>query len=152
MSALASWFGSGAGIIAVVAGMLILANLGKLPGKFAHSWVKRFVIILMYAGGSAIAVTRLGQYAHSLLMWAAGLFGGVSYGPAHAAIVIGAMFLIVGTVVGLIWAPDEAVAMVAIAVPLVLGLVAGGVIHQIYVATTIPAQGLADALNTWLAG
>lgn len=152
MSALAGWLGSGAGFVAVAAGFLILAHLGRLPLPAAHPWIRRGVIVLMYAGGSAIAVTRLGQYARTALLWIAGLFGGVSYGPAHVAIVVGSLFLIAGTLTGLMFAPDEAVATVAIAVPLVLSLVAGGVIHQLYVATTVPAQGFAGALNSWLAG
>jgi len=151
VSVLASLAGSGAGLIAIAVAILVDRHYRNLPGS-AHSWIERAMIILMYAGGSAIAVTQAGQWVRDAALWAAGLFGGVGSGLAHVALVISALFMLLALVVALIWAPTSVTATTAALMPLILSLAGGGFLHEIYVTTSAPAQALASSLASWIGG
>ena len=143
--------GSGAGIIAIAVGFLLLQHMSHAP-QFTHPWLRRGVIILMYAGGASLAVTYIGQETLRLIELVAGWFGGLDYGLIRTVLVIALLFLLVGTVVGLIWSPDPGTAMVAIILPVLLALPLGGFLHEVYVAFDGPALALAAGLNHILAG
>jgi hypothetical protein len=151
MNWLTSLVGSGFGVIAIAFGFLLLRYHDRAPG-ITHSWLRRVVIAIMYGGGAALAATGVGRWVDSEIVTVAGWFGGLSSGLIHSLIVVAIMFLLAGTVIGLVWEPDGATAMVAICLPLILSLPIGGVIHQIYLTLNAPAVGLADSLNHWLAG
>ena len=152
MSTLANLAGSGAGIVTIgVAFLLAIFVLPRLP-QFLHGWGERFVIVLMYAGGSAIAVTTLGYWTDWLISHAADLLGGLNAPIPRAALILTCLFLLLGVLVSLIWEPNAATGIVAAFLPLLLGLVAGGVIADIHAVTVIPGQALASALNSWIGG
>lgn len=151
MSVLAGLIGSGAGIVVIALAVLIGKHYQHLP-RMTHDWVARGVIVLMYAGGSAIAVTQVGSWADTAVTFAAGWLGGLNAGIPRTALIVTAMFLIASMAVSVIFAPSPATGALAAAMPLILSLVAGGVLHQFYVATTGPAQVLAASLNAWLGG
>ncbi|MGO8961558.1 MAG: hypothetical protein ACLQFR_29930 [Streptosporangiaceae bacterium] len=143
--------GSGAGVIAIAAGLLILRYLSRAP-QIVHPWLHRFVIVLMYAGGAALAVTTIGSLADKGVVLLAGWFGGLNYGLVHAILVIAVMVLLAGTVMALIWDPDAPAAIVAVFLPVLLALPFGGLIHQVYATLNAPALSLAAGLNHLLAG
>ncbi len=151
MSWLTNLIGSGAGLIVIAFGMVVLKYMGHLPSA-THPWIHRGIIVLMFAGGAALAVTAIGGYVDGAIRWIAGLAGGVDYGIPHVAIVVALLFLIAGTIVGIIFAPDAGTAMVAILLPILLALPAGGIIHSLYLAVDAPAIHLASSLNAILAG
>lgn len=151
MSVIASLVGSGAGIVIIGVAFAAMAHLQHLP-QMVHPWMRRLLIVAMYAGGSALAVTELGTLARSAVNWVAGFFGGLGAGGPRAAVIITCVLLLLATAVALIWVPNEGTALLAAALPFLLSLVAGGFIHQVYVGTTFPAQHLADAFSAWLGG
>lgn len=151
MGTLASLVGSGAGIIIIGATFIAMMHLGRLPGA-AQNILRRLFILAMYAGGSALAVTEAGSLWTTIATHLGGLFGGLGAGVPRTIIVLTAVLLLAGTVVGLIWAPNDAVIMTAAFLPAVLMLVPGGFLHEVYAATTVPAQQMADAFNAWIAG
>lgn len=151
MAFIASLIGSGAGVIIIGAAFIAMMHIGRLPAV-VQSVLRRVLIIAMFAGGSALAVTELGVLWYKTSAAVAGLFGGLNAGIPRSVIVLVSVLLLLGTVVGLIWAPNEAVALVASLVPAVLMLVPGGALHQIYVATTAPAQAMAAQFSLWIAG
>jgi hypothetical protein len=139
------------GAVAVAVAILLLRHADKFPAK-AHPWARRFAIIIMWAAGAVFAATGLESVLVRVIVAVTGFIGGQYQPIIHAGIIIGALFLVVGTLAALIWDPDDAAAFTAIAVPLVLGLVAGGALHGLYAATVEPGQQLASAINSWLAG
>jgi hypothetical protein len=151
VSFLTNLAGSGAGIIAIAAGLLILQHHARTP-QIAHPWLRRFAIVLMYAGGAALAVTSLGHLADDAITKVAGYFGGLGYGLAHDAIVIGILVLLAGAVLGLISDADSSTAMVAAFLPILLALPLGGFIHEVYGVLNGPALDLASTVNHFLAG
>jgi hypothetical protein len=151
MSFLASLLGSGVGAVTIAVAVLLERHYRHLPGQ-AHPWAERLMIILMYAGGSAIAVTDAGQWADKGITWAAGLLGGLDSGIPRAALIIACMFTLAALVVALVFAPSSRSAYLAAGMPVILALVAGGFLHQVYLTTTAPAQHLASALTSWLGG
>ena len=151
MNVLASLAGSGAGIIAIAVAILVDRHYRNLPGVL-HSWIERAMILLMYAGGSAIAVTQLGQWVRDAASWVTGLFGGTGSGLAHIALVISALFMLLALIVAIIWAPTGVTAMTAALMPLILSLVGGGFLYEFYATTSAPAQALASSLASWIGG
>lgn len=152
MSALAGILGSGAGI--VVIGVAVVVSMFLLPHspQFLRPWVERGIVVLMFAGGSAIAVTTLGTWTTWIISHVADVLGGLDAAIPRAALILVCLFLMGGVLVSLIWAPNAATGMVAAFLPVILGLVAGGFIHDIYTTTVIPAQAFASSLNTWIGG
>jgi hypothetical protein len=151
MSTLAGLVGSGAGVVTIALAMILGMHLGHVP-QFLRKWAERFLIILMYVGGSAIAVTTLGSWGDWIINRIADVFGGIGAGIPHAALIITCMFLVAAVAVAIIWVPSMSTGMVAAVLPLILGLVAGGFLHAIYIATAIPAQAFATSLNAWIGG
>jgi hypothetical protein len=139
------------GIVAVAVAVLLMRHLGHAPGK-AHPWIRRFNIVLMWAAGTVFAATGLEGVLSRVVGDITGFVGGQYQPIINVAIIIAALFLVAGTLVALVWAPEDSAAFTALAVPLVLGLVAGGVLHGIYAATVAPGEQLAAAVNAWLAG
>ncbi len=151
MSTLASLIGSGAGVVAIVVALIIGKLLRYFPG-FLREWVERGVIVLMYAGGSAVAVTELGSWARWLIEHVADIDGGLGGAIPQTALVIVSLVLIVAVIVSLVWEPNAGTGVTAAVLPLILGLVTGGFIHQLYVATVTPGQDLASALTRLIGG
>ncbi len=151
MTIIAAIASSVIGIITIAVAMVISKHMSHLP-SMTHPWLGRLNIILMYCGGSVLAAAGLGSVAARAVGWATTTVGGQYAGLINAAVVILALFMLAGTVVALIWAPSPSAALTAIVVPIVLAMVAGGFIHQVYVATTIPGQALAASVSAWLAG
>ena len=149
MSAATNLLGSGAGVVTIVVGWLLMRHMEHAP-TFSHPWLRRLIIVLMYAGGAALAVTSLGSLADSAIVWVAHFGGGIGYGLVHTLVVVAILVFLVGTVVSLIWSPDEATALAAIALPILLALPLGGVLHQVYTALDGPALSLATSINSWL--
>lgn len=152
MSTIAGLVGSGAGVVALGVAVLLAAFVvPRLPG-FLRSWGERGIIVLMYAGGSAIAVTTLGTWSGWLVSHIADLLGGLGAPIPRAALILVCLFLMLGVVVSLVWEPNAATGVVAAILPLLLGLVGGGFVHHIYTVTVTPGQDLASALNSWIGG
>lgn len=151
MNWITSITGSGAGIVIIGAAFIAMMHLQHLP-QVTHPLIRRLLIVANYAGGSALAVTGLGGLGRSLAGWVAGFFGGLDYGIPRAVIILACLLLLLGTIIGLVWAPNEATALTAAFLPFLLSLVAGGMLHQVYVGTTFPAQQLAASFNAWIGG
>jgi hypothetical protein len=153
MGFLANIVGSGAGLIIIGAAFVAMANLGKLklPG-IAQSIIRRLLIIAMWAGGCTLAFTEIGILWAGIANRIASLFGGFGAGPARVAIVLASLVLLVGLIVGLALAPTDAVILAAAFIPAVLMLVPGGVLHQVFTATAVPGEALANSFNVWIAG
>ena len=151
MTTIAGLIGSGAGVVVIALALIMTGTSACLPA-FLRSWVERAIIVLMYAGGSAIAVTTLGNWSTWIVTHIADLLGGLNAGIPHTALTVVAMVLIFAVGVSLIVAPNAATGVVAAMLPLILGLVAGGVIHQVYLQTVIPGQALAAQVSSWIGG
>jgi hypothetical protein len=137
--------------VTVAVAVLLMRHADKTPQK-AHPWVGRIVIVLMWCAGAVFAASGLEGLVSD---WTADVTGwvGAQYSPLITTfIIIAALFLAVGTFVALVWAPDDQAAYTALAVPLVLGLVGGGALHELYIATVSPGQAVASAVSAWLAG
>jgi hypothetical protein len=148
----ANLVGTGAGIIVILFAWLLTRHvLDHCPG-FLREWAERLIIILMYAGGAALAATSLGDWSRWLIEHVADVFGGLNAGIPRTALVATALVLLFAVVMSLIFAPNAATGLVAACLPLVLGLVAGGVIHQIYMQTAVPAQAFASSLSALIGG
>jgi len=151
MSILPALVGSGAAIVTIAVAVILMRHLNRAPSK-AHPWLRRLAIILMYAAGSVIAASGAASFLSGMAGTAAAWAGGQWAPLITTGVVIAALVLFTGTAVAFIWAPDDHAAVTALFVPLALGLVSGGVLHELYVATTIPGQQVAAALHAWLAG
>lgn len=148
MNGVAGWAGSGAGLVIIGASWVLMRYLKHFPSA-THLILHRVVIIGMYAGGATLVLTGLGRTIVRAELWAAGLFGGVSYGTGHAAVVVAGTFLAVAVLVALIWVPDLSAAWLALILPFVLVL-SGGHLHQLL--TVFPGPALAQQVSAWLGG
>lgn len=143
--------GSGAGLIIIGVTFIASMHMGRVPAA-AQKILRRLFIVAMYAGGSALAVNGLGSLGVRIVTSVAGLFGGLSSGPARVVIILTGAFMLLGVVVALVFDPLEAFILLAAFLPFVLMLAPGGFLHQVYVATTFPAQQMADSFNAWIGG
>lgn len=154
MGGVGYWLGGGEALIAVGLGWLVLRHYSNLPSG-THPWIHRGVILLMYAAGTVLAVSTIGLWAVRTIRRFSGMVAGGT-GPGGgigwALVTVGGLALIAGLVVALIWAPNPAYAYVALAAPLVLALAAGGIVHQVYAATSAPAQQLVSQVAAWAGG
>lgn len=149
MSGIGGWAGSGAGLIMIGASWVLMRYLHHLP-KASHPVLHRLEIIGMYAGGATLVLTSaLGLWVIRAELWALGLFGGVSGGTGHAAVVIAATFLAAAVLVALVFIPDSFAAWLALALPFVLAL-SGGHLHDML--TVFPGPALAQQVSQWLGG
>lgn len=151
MGVIASLIGSGAGVIIIGVTFIASLHMGRVPAM-AQKIIKRLFIVAMFAGGSALAVNGPGAIGVRLVSAIAGLFGGLDSGPARVVIVLTGAFLLLGVTVALVFDPLETFILLAAFLPFVLMLAPGGFLHQVYVATTFPAQQLADSFNAWIGG
>lgn len=152
ISTLASSAGSGAGIVIAGVSWITMRHMGKLPSGWhstAHPVLHRLCIIGMWAGGSAIALTALGQWIIRAELWAASLFGGVGSGAGHTAAVLAGLFLAASVALALIWVPAEGAAWMALALPFVLAL-SGGHLHALL--TIFPGASFAQSVSHWIGG
>jgi hypothetical protein len=143
--------GSGAGLIIIGVTFIASVHMGRVPAM-AQKILRRLFIVAMYAGGSALAVNGLGSLGVRLVTAISGLFGGIDSGPARVVIILTGAFMLLGVTVALVFDPLEAFILLAAFLPFVLMLAPGGFLHQVYVATTFPAQQLADSFNAWIGG
>jgi len=149
MTVLGGLAGSGAGIVTLAAAWLLSRHLHHIPA--ASPWLARIATVLMFAGGSAVAVTSLGGWIVTAVATIAGLLGGLHSGVAFAVLTVTALCLMTGVVTDLIWSPGSGMITAAV-LPLVLGLTAGGVLHQIYAYAAVPAGQYAAAIASWIGG
>jgi hypothetical protein len=147
MSAIASWFGSGAGLIVLGVAWVLQRHLEHLPDK-AHPWGMRLVIVLMFMGSAAVAITEAGAWIEDLLRWAMHGLGGI--GTAIA--VVGAVLMIAKVFFGLWRRPTDAVVTIAAFLPLVLGIFVAGHLHALYEQTSTPSRSETNQISTWLKG
>jgi hypothetical protein len=143
-----------AGIILIAAVLFAMKHLSKLhlPGAI-EGIVLRLFMIAGYAGGVVLSVSLIGTLWTGLVNWIAGFFGGIGSGTIpYIIIVIAGFTLLGGFLLELIFAPNAAAVMTAVALPLVLMLVPGGILHQFYATTAAPAQALANSFSAWLGG
>lgn len=144
---IASWAGSGAGLIVIGAAWVLMFFNKHFPSGI-QPWVMRGVIVLMFMGGATVAVTVVGKWATRKIGELAGYFGG--WGAA--ALVIGALFLIGMIIFGTWKFPSPKVAYCAAVVLIVLGAFSGGFFHDLNTQSGQPArQGTAN-IKAWLTG
>jgi hypothetical protein len=146
MSFLAGLVGSGVAIIALGGAMIALGYVNHLP-KWAHSWVHRFLAVVVYGGASLLALTGAGQLWLGIVHWVEGFTGP---GAAAVAITLGSFIMILGLIVGMWKAPTAALVTAALVAPMVLMLTTSGFIHSFWLATSAPAQNVANQFVTWL--
>lgn len=151
MSTIGGWIGSGAGVVLIGLCVIISMFMHHLPA-LTHPWLKRLLIIGMYSGGAALAVTTIGGWAHQGLEWVFGLAGGTASGLGFAVLVLVATFLGLSVIVGLLFVPDFTTGIIAACLPFILGLAAGGILLHAYQVTTYPAQTAAEAIARGLGG
>ena len=152
MTTIAGLIGSGAGVVALGVAVLLGGFVAPRCPRFLRPWLERFIVVLMYAGGAAIAVTTLGSWSDWILSHAADLLGGLNAPIPQVALILTGLFLVLVVIASLIWEPNAATGIVAAFLPLLLGLVAGGFIHAIYLETVIPGRELASAVSSWVGG
>ena len=143
--------GSGAGLIIIGVTFIASMHIGRVPAP-AQKILRRLFIVAMYAGGSALAISGLGALGVRIVTAVAGMFGGMGSGAARAVIILTGVFMLLAVVVALVFDPIEAAILLAAFLPFVLMLAPGGFLHQVYVATTFPAQQLADSFSAWIGG
>jgi hypothetical protein len=151
MSIAAAIASASVGAVTVAVAVLLMRHCDKTPAK-AHSWIRRLDIILMWAAGAVFAASGLEGLLQAWTGDITGFIGGPYVQIINVGLVIGALVLLTGTIVALIWDPDDAAAFTALLVPLVLGLVAAGHLHAAYAVTVAPGEHITAAINHWLAG
>jgi hypothetical protein len=148
VSFLTGLVGSGVGVIVIAVSMIALGYVNHAP-KWAHSWIHRFLAVVVYGGASLLAFSGLGQIWLSIVHWAEGLTGP---GLAAAAITIGSVIMILGLILGMWKAPNAALVSAALVAPMVLMLTTSGAINHFWTATSAPAQQVATQFAAWLGG
>jgi hypothetical protein len=153
MGGIGYWLGGGEALITAGLCWLLMKHYGNLPSG-THPWIHRAVIVLMYAAGTVLAVSATGLWIVRTIRHFSGLAGGTGPGSGigWALVTVGGLALLAGLAVALIWAPNPAYAYVALAAPLVLALAAGGIVHQVYAATSAPAGQLVSQVAVWAGG
>jgi hypothetical protein len=152
LTLLANIIGSGAGAIIIGVSVFFMAHVGRFPSG-VQPWLRRGLIVAMYCGGATLAFTEVGILWTGVVNHISSWLGvSTAYGVPRVVIVLASVALLAGTVVGLVWAPTDAVAMTAVFVPFLLMLVPGGFLHNVFVVTAYPGQQLAASFNVWIAG
>jgi hypothetical protein len=149
MGVLAAVATSAVPLIVAGAVMFFLGRYRDLPGA-SHPWICRLLIALMFCAGAALVVSPIGSWLVTLLHAVAGWIPGAA-GLQHIAVTLGALSLLLTAAWGM-WHADDKVVTLALFLPLVLSLPAGGFLHEVYTATTAPAQQTAAAFSAWLGG
>jgi hypothetical protein len=142
---MASWLGSGAGLVMIGLASIFMAFVGDMP-RAIYAWVMRAAIVLMFMGGSTLAVTVVGQFAsrtlRSLVNWSGGVGVAVS--------VCCAVFLLFAVFFGTWKRPSSSIATFAAILPIVLGIFTAGALHSVDKSTTVPARRESRQIDTWL--
>ncbi len=148
------WLGSGEALIVIGLCWLLMRHGSHLPSA-AHPWLHRLIILGMYAAGTVLVATTVGQWVLHEILRLAGVTN-VSTAPGSgvgwAMVTIGGIALIAALAVSLVWAPSLALAYVAVMAPLVLALAPGGIAHQVYAMTSAPAASAVSQVATWAGG
>jgi hypothetical protein len=152
MSTAGSWAASWAAVaVLAVCGVVIHrmnTHGNRLPG-WAHPILSRVLILGMFVGGCAVALTALGGYVISLELWATGLAHGNAAGLGHDLAIGAGVFLFLTVIIALIWVPDPRLAWAALALPFVAAL-SGGHLHGIL--TLLPAVQWCEQISHWIGG
>lgn len=147
MGSIGSWFGSGAGLLAIGLGWLIIKFNYELPGK-AQDFAMRAAIVIMGMGGCAVAVTALGYWAARMIRAVIGWGGNTGW--AIATIIAASMVVIV--VISLWKRPSAKAAYMAVALMLFLPVFGGGVLADIDKTVKAPGREGAAEMQAWLNG
>jgi hypothetical protein len=152
MSAGASWAASWAAVAVLVACAVIVHRMNthgqRLPGWF-HPILSRVLILGMFVGGCAVALTALGGYVISVELWATGLAHGTASGFGHDLAMGAGLFLLLTVLIAMIWVPDPRFAWCALALPFVAAL-SGGHLHGIL--TVLPVVQWCEGISHWIGG
>jgi hypothetical protein len=140
-----------AACVTVAVVLVLMRHADKAPSK-THPWITRANIVLMWCAGAVFAASGLEGLLGRITSEVTG-FVGAQYAPLiQTFIVIAALVVTAGTVVALTWAPDDQAAFTALCIPLLLGLVGGGALHEFYTFAVAPGQSVTAAISSWLAG
>lgn len=152
MSTGASWAASWAAVAVIAVCAVVVHRMNthgqRLPG-WAHPILSRLLILGMYVGGCAVALTALGRYVITAELWATGLAGGDSAGFGRDVAIAAGVFLFLTFLIALIWVPDPRFAWVALALPFVAAL-SGGHLHGIL--TVLPVIQWCEGISHWIGG
>jgi hypothetical protein len=120
----------------------------RLPGWF-HPQLSRLMIIGMFTGGCAVALTALGAWVLGAELWVTGLAGGAGSPAAHDVAVVAGVFLLLTVIIGLVWVPAPEIAWFALGLPFVAAL-SGGHLHGIL--TVLPVVAWCQEIAHWIGG
>jgi hypothetical protein len=120
----------------------------RLPA-FVHPQLCRLMIVGMFTGGCAVALTALGVYVLDAELWLTGLAGGAGSPAAHDVSIVAGVFLLLTVIIGLIWVPAPEIAWFALALPFVAAL-SGGHLHGIL--TVLPVVQWCQQIAAWIGG
>ena len=144
----AAWAGTVAGAIVAALCIVAMRRLHHAPG-WAHPWLSRAVIALMYIAGCALALTALGSWVVSLAEWATASAGGLSAQWVHGAVMVGAALLLVDVIIALWKAPDPEQGFPALLLPF-LAVMSAGHLHGLL--TVFPALQWCQDIAHWMGG
>lgn len=148
----AAWAGSSAGIIVIGTCIVLMWFAGRHAGRIhqrVHPWAYRLIILGMYTGGCAVALTALGGYVTGFERSVIGMLGNIDVGTGHEIAVIGGVIVVLAAVLGAWLEPGPAVAWFALAVPFVAAL-SGGHLHG--VLTVFPVNEWSAQVSSWIGG
>lgn len=152
MSTAASWAASWSAVAVLAVCAVVIHRMGthgnRLPG-WAHPILSRFLILGMFVGGCAVALTALGGYVITAELWVTGLAHGNSAGFGHDAAMAAGVFLLLTVVIALVWVPDPRLAWCALALPFVASLSGG---HLRGVLTILPVVQWCEQISHWIGG
>jgi hypothetical protein len=152
VTAAASWGVSWSAVAVIGVAAVFLHRMNThgqhVPG-WAHPWLSRLLILGMFVGGCAVALTALGNYVLDAEQWVTGLAGGNGSAAAHDVAVVAGVFLLLTVVIGMIWVPAPEVAWFALALPFVAAL-SGGHLHG--VLTVLPVVQWCQEIAHWIGG
>jgi len=152
MSTAASWGASWAAVAVLAVCAVVVHRMGthgnRLPG-WAHPILNRLLILGMFVGGCAVALTALGGYVIAAELWVTGLAGGDASGFGHDAALAAGVFLFFTVLIAMVWVPAPQFAWCALALPFVAAL-SGGHLHGIL--TLLPVVQWCEEISHWIGG
>lgn len=151
MSTIAGLLGTGAGVVVLAVGWLVLRHHRRFPGM-THPWLRRAALVLFFAGGSALTVTALGGWVLSAIAWVGGIFGGFSAGIPYAVVTVAVLVLLTGEAIDFVFEPANASPVIAGVLPLLMAIPAAGFLHSLSIAMNGPAASMAVALSRLIGG
>jgi hypothetical protein len=152
VSTAASWAASWSAVAVLAVCAVIAHRMGthgsRLPG-FLHPVLSRLLILGMFVGGCAVALTALGGYIIAVELWATDLAHGNAAGFGRDLAVGAGVFLFLTVLIALVWVPDPRLAWCALALPFVAAL-SGGHLHGIL--TVLPVVQWCEEISHWVGG